>query len=65
MNAFIAMSVSAIILFLAAILLVIRILFFKKGKFPTIHIGANEALKEKGYIVLLRKIEKHKSLKTL
>jgi hypothetical protein len=43
-----AILISAVLLFIAVLLLGVRIFFVKDGKFPNIHIGGNKALRDKG-----------------
>lgn len=43
-----AFIISAILLFIAVLLLGVRVFFVKGGKFPNIHIGGNKALRDKG-----------------
>lgn len=40
--------ISVLILVIAILLLGVRVFFTKNGKFPSIHIGGNKAMKEKG-----------------
>lgn len=40
--------VSAILLIIGVLILGFRIFFIKGGEFPNIHIGGNQALKDKG-----------------
>jgi len=43
-----AILISAVLLFIAVLLLGIRIFFVKNGKFPNTHIGGSEAMRDKG-----------------
>lgn len=43
-----AILISTVLLFVAVLLLGVRIFFVKDGKFPNIHIGGNKALRDKG-----------------
>ncbi len=43
-----AFIISAVLLFIGVLLLGVRIFFVKGGEFPNIHIGGNQALKNKG-----------------
>ncbi len=40
--------ISIVLLVLAVLLLGVRVFFVKNGKFPNIHIGASQAMKERG-----------------
>lgn len=48
MNVFFSIVLPLIILFIAVMLLGIKIFFTKQGKFPNTHIGGSKALKNKG-----------------
>lgn len=43
-----AIIISTLLLFIAILLLGVRIFFVKNGTFPNIHIGSNKALRNKG-----------------
>lgn len=43
-----AFVVSAVLLFIGILLFGIRVFFIRGGVFPNIHIGGNQALKDKG-----------------
>ncbi len=43
-----AIIISAILLFIGILLFGIRVFFIRGGSFPNIHIGGNQALKDKG-----------------
>jgi len=43
-----AILISAVLLFIGILLFGIRVFFVRGGSFPNIHIGGNQALKDKG-----------------
>jgi len=43
-----AILISAVLLFIAVLLLGIRIFFVKNGKFPNTHIGGSKAMHDRG-----------------
>lgn len=48
MNVFFSILIPLILIFIAVMLLGMKIFFTKRRKFPNIHIGGSKALKEKG-----------------
>jgi hypothetical protein len=42
------LALGIVILFIAILLMGVRVFFTKKGKFPSLHIGDSKAMQEKG-----------------
>lgn len=42
--------IGVVLLFVAVLLMGVRVFFSRKGEFPNTHIGANKALREKGIL---------------